>query len=98
EEYIPQKVFNQPKKGFSVPLGDWIANELKDEVLRILNDDFLNTVPNLDIPKFKNILNEHMNGNHKHFTNIWKVYIYGKWCEEFNYFDFDSKTASEHHH
>src|SRR5690606_8275380 len=75
EEYIPRTVFNQPKKGFSVPLGDWIYNELKEEVHKILTDDFLMTVPNLDVPKFKNQLAEHMGGNRIYFTNIWKVFI-----------------------
>ncbi|MCM4167337.1 Asparagine synthetase [glutamine-hydrolyzing] 1 [Arenibacter antarcticus] len=89
EEYIPKSVFNQPKKGFSVPLGDWIAVELKDEVLRILSDEFLNTVPNLDVSKFKYQLNQHMEGNRIYFTNIWKVFIYGKWCEEFGFYDFN---------
>ena len=88
EEYIPKAVFDQPKKGFSIPLGDWIANELKDEVLRILNDDFLNTVPNLDVQKFKNQLNQHMAGNRIYYTNIWKVFVYGKWCEEFGFHSF----------
>ncbi len=92
EEYIPRTVFNQPKKGFSVPLGDWIYNELKEEVHKILTDDFLMTVPNLDVPKFKNQLAEHMGGNRIYFTNIWKVFIYGKWCEEFNFYDFNEKN------
>lgn len=88
EEYIPRSVFNQPKKGFAVPIEDWIAHELKDEVLRILNDSFLNTVPNLDVAKFKNQLDEHMKGNRIYKYNIWKVYIYGRWCEEFGYHKF----------
>tara|TARA_R110000751_G_scaffold210384_1_gene314113 strand:+ start:26094 stop:27917 length:1824 start_codon:yes stop_codon:yes gene_type:complete len=92
EEYIPRTVFTQPKKGFSVPLGDWIYNELKEEVLKILTDDFLMTVPNLDVPKFKNQLTEHMGGNRIYFSNIWKVFIYGKWCEEFNFYDFNKKN------
>src|SRR5690606_39196052 len=89
EEYIPRKVFTQPKKGFSTPLGDWLANELKDEVLRILTDDFLYFIPNFDVQKFKGQLQEHMNGNRVHFINIWKVFIYGKWCEEFGFYDFN---------
>lgn len=91
EDYIPKTVFNQPKKGFSVPLGDWIANELKEEVVRILTDDFLNSIPNLDIPKFKNQLTEHMDGNRIYFTNIWRVFIFGKWCEEFGFYNFNKK-------
>ncbi len=92
EEYIPRKVFTQPKKGFSIPLGDWIANELKDEIFRILTDEFLNTIPNFNVEKFKGQLHEHMTGNRIYFTNIWKVFMYGKWCEEFGFYDFKVKN------
>ncbi len=88
EEYIPHSVFDQPKRGFAIPLEHWIANELKEEILRILNDEFLDTVPNLDVPKFKHQLQAHMSGNIEYKYNIWKVYIYGRWCEEFGFHKF----------
>ena len=60
KEYIPEEVFNQPKKGFAVPIGNWMRNELREEFLTALNDEFLNKVPNLNVKKFKRILDEHM--------------------------------------
>ncbi|WP_298555627.1 asparagine synthase (glutamine-hydrolyzing) [uncultured Algibacter sp.] len=83
KEYIPEEVFNQPKKGFAVPIGNWMRNELKDEFTTALNDDFLNIVPNLNVPKFKRILHEHMNGKQDHTANIWKLYTLSKWYSEF---------------
>lgn len=85
KEYIPEDVFNQPKRGFAVPIGDWMRNELKDEVLTALNDDFLNKVPNLDVSKFKRILDEHMAGKEDHTHHVWKLYTLSKWCKEYNF-------------
>ncbi len=85
KEYIPEEVFNQPKKGFSIPIGKWMRKELKEEFLSALNDDFLNAVPNLNIPKFKEILNDHMNGLNDHTENIWKLYVLSKWYKEFGF-------------
>ena len=85
KEYIPEDVFNQPKRGFSVPIGDWMRKELKEEFLTALNDDFLNKVPNLNINKFKNLLREHMSGEHDHTPNIWKLYVLSKWYDEFEF-------------
>ena len=85
KEYIPEEVFNQPKRGFSVPIGDWMRKELREEFLSSLNDEFLNKVPNLNIPKFKKLLNEHMSGSHDHTPNVWKLYVLSKWYEEFNF-------------
>ena len=41
-EYIPKEVFDQPKKGFSVPLADWIRARLKMNFLSILKRIGLN--------------------------------------------------------
>ena len=83
KKYIPEEIFNQPKKGFGVPIGNWMKNELKEEFLSALNDDFLNKVPNLNVTKFKKILNDHMDGKEDNTENIWKVYVLSKWYKEF---------------
>lgn len=85
KEYIPEEVFDQPKRGFSVPIGDWMRTELKEEFLKSLNDDFLNMVPNLDVAKFKLLLSEHMEQNIDHTMHIWKLYVLSKWYEKYQF-------------
>ncbi|MCY1219489.1 Asparagine synthetase [glutamine-hydrolyzing] 1 [compost metagenome] len=84
-EYIPEDVFNQPKKGFAIPLGNWIRNELKKEITESLNDEFLSSVPNLDIQKFKKQLNLHMENRYDYSFSIWKLFVLSKWYKEFNF-------------
>ena len=95
KEYIPERVFNQPKKGFGVPLGSWLQNELKEEVHSILTDDFLNFVPNLNVEDFKAKLKYHMEVKPIYEVHIWKVFIFGKWCEKFGFFNFEKSVADE---
>ena len=83
KDYIPEELFNQPKRGFAVPIGDWMRNELKEEFMQSLNDDFLNKVPNLNVEKFKKILDEHMSNKKDHTPNIWKLFVLSKWYNEF---------------
>ncbi|MGN6342764.1 MAG: asparagine synthase (glutamine-hydrolyzing) [Ginsengibacter sp.] len=85
KNYIPESIFNQPKKGFSVPLNKWIREDLRDNVLNELNDHFLKKVPNLDVEKFKSQLNCHMKGTSDYSFNIWKLYILSKWYKEFGF-------------
>ncbi|RYC51420.1 asparagine synthase (glutamine-hydrolyzing) [Flagellimonas olearia] len=84
KEYIPEEVFNQPKKGFAVPIGKWMRNELRDEFLSTLNDQALNSIPNFKSNMFKKMLSDHMDGKVDHTANIWKVYVLCKWTNEFN--------------
>jgi len=86
KEYIPENVFNHPKKGFAMPLGSWIKDELKDEITSNLGDDFLLQVPNLNVPKFKYLLEEHLNSNHDNSVYIWRIYVLSKWYRKFGYF------------
>lgn len=91
EEYIPKSVFDQPKRGFSVPLAEWLRNELKDEVLASLDDNFINIVPNLDVAKFKTQIKSHMEGTAEFHSNIWKMFILRKWYDEFDFYNAKNK-------
>lgn len=85
-EYIPEAIFDQPKKGFSVPMDSWIRNELKEEFITNLSDDFLKQVPNLNLPKFKRMFQSHLAGKQDYSSYIWRVYVLSKWYQEFSYF------------
>lgn len=86
KEYIPEEVFNQPKRGFAVPIGDWICNELREEFVSNLSDDFLYQVPNLNVKKFKKMFEQHLNRKYDHSSYIWRVYILSKWYQEFGFY------------
>jgi asparagine synthase (glutamine-hydrolysing) len=85
KEYIPEEIFNQPKKGFSVPLDLWLRNELKSDVFEKLNDQFLNSIPNLDVTKFKIKMDHHYNGNYNYSSTIWRLYVLALWYKEFKF-------------
>ncbi|WP_190808465.1 asparagine synthase (glutamine-hydrolyzing) [Flagellimonas sp. S3867] len=82
-EYIPEDIFNQPKKGFSIPLAKWIREDLRNDFVETLNDDFLNSVPNLNVEHFKFIFQEHLDSKNDHSANIWKVYVLAKWYNQY---------------
>ena len=85
KEYIPEEIFDLPKSGFSIPLGKWMCNELKEEMHKALDDKFLNNVPNLNVTKFKKLFNDHMSGKEDYASYIWRLYVLSKWYEEFNF-------------
>jgi asparagine synthase (glutamine-hydrolysing) len=86
KEYIPEAVFDQPKKGFSVPMDTWIRNELKEEFIQNLSDAFLEQVPNLNVPKFKKMFQNHLAEKQDYSSYIWRVYVLSKWYQEFGFY------------
>ncbi len=92
KEYIPEDVFNQPKMGFSAPIGDWMRNELRQDFDKALNDKFLHHVPNLNVSTFKRMYKNHMSQKEDHTENIWKVYILSQWYREFEEINTEHNT------
>ncbi len=86
KEYIPEEVFDQPKRGFAVPIGQWIRKELKEEFMANLSDDFLNQVPNLNVAKFKKMFQDHSQEKADYSSYIWRVFVLSKWYQEFGFY------------
>ena len=86
KEYIPEEVFDQPKRGFAVPIGQWIRKELKEEFVANLSDDFLNQVPNLNVAKFKKMFQDHLQEKADYSSYIWRVFVLSKWYQEFGFY------------
>jgi asparagine synthase (glutamine-hydrolysing) len=78
-EYIPEQTFNAPKKGFSIPLANWIRNELKEDIIQHLNDDFLNRIKGLNVKAVKKFMQLHFNNKGDYSAYIWRVYVLSKW-------------------
>lgn len=86
KEYIPEEVFDQPKRGFAIPLAGWIRNELRSEFEENLTDDFLCQIPILNVSRFKTIFKKHLDRKYDYSTFIWRVYILSKWYQEFGFY------------
>lgn len=80
-EHLPPELFDLPKRGFSMPLENWLRNELRKDVETSIDENFFNKVPNLNITYCKKILNEHLNKGKDHTESIWKLYILAKWMQ-----------------
>ncbi|MFZ4263629.1 asparagine synthase (glutamine-hydrolyzing) [Sphingobacterium sp. HJSM2_6] len=86
KEYIPENIFDQPKRGFAVPLASWIRNELRSEFEKNITDDFLHQIPGLNTARFKDIFKKHLDGKHDYSTFIWRIYVLSKWYQEFGFY------------
>ena len=80
-DYIPEQIFDQPKKGFSVPLAHWIRNELRDEISKHMRKEKLISIPNLDIDKVKLMFDLHLSSDKDYSLYIWRVYVLSKWLD-----------------
>ncbi len=80
---FPQEIVNRPKQGFSIPLRDWLRNDLKfllDEYLsvkKVKNDEYLNA------SLVESLLREHLSGKANHSHLLWSLIQYQMWKERY---------------
>jgi asparagine synthase (glutamine-hydrolysing) len=71
---LPHNIIDRPKKGFGIPLSNWIKNELKIEIESVLlKPDNL-----FDTQYIRQLLAEHHTGKANHRKLIWNLYCLKK--------------------
>jgi len=77
ELYIPKDIIWRKKKGFSIPVSEW----LKGPLLPLIKEYIFNSklMEPMDIRLIKSVFKEFMNGNDRHKYRLWILLIYGMW-------------------
>ncbi len=85
EKYIPNKLINQPKRGFEVPLTRWINIDLKENIYdsltstsyssNFISKEFINSVLSKEINVSEN----------KRAKMLWAMYCLEVWKKNFDY-------------
>ena len=79
KQYFPKQFLDKSKKGFSVPVGDWLRDIFKDELLSFTESKFL---INQGIFKFEYIrllVDNHLSGKEDNTFKVWTFYCFQKW-------------------
>ena len=79
---LPQDLFDRPKMGFAVPLGNWLTSELRDWTESLLSSQ---TLLNGDLMRPEPVLRawkEHLNKKKNHQSRLWNALILIGWLEE----------------
>jgi asparagine synthase (glutamine-hydrolysing) len=79
KKYFPKNFFNNPKKGFGVPVGDWLRTILKDELLYYVNKEFIIKQSIFNYDYINKLVHDHLNRNIDNTFKIWTFYCFQKW-------------------
>jgi asparagine synthase (glutamine-hydrolysing) len=81
-KYVPKHLIERPKKGFSVPLGDWLKNELKEWAENLLAYDKISTDGYLNPNQVMLLWNEHLSGKRNWAAVLWNILMFQTWLEK----------------
>jgi asparagine synthase (glutamine-hydrolysing) len=78
-EYLPDECIDRPKKGFSVPLGDWLRTDLFEWGSDLLNDSNLCDLGLLDPALINQRWEQHQTGSHNWQHALWNWMMVESW-------------------
>lgn len=82
-DYIPQKIINRNKQGFSAPDESWYRGENANYVKELLLSDNLVSSEFINQAYIKKIVNEHLHKGINHRLLIWSFLCFEWWCKLF---------------
>lgn len=77
--HMPEELFERPKQGFTVPIGDWLRGPLKGWAEDLLSEKRLVREGYLNAPLVRAIWQEHCAGKGRHAHKLWTVLMFQSW-------------------
>jgi asparagine synthase (glutamine-hydrolysing) len=79
--YVPERIVERPKMGFSVPVGVWLRGPLRDWAESLLNEDRLRQEGFLEPQPVRRVWREHLEGDVNAPECLWDVLMFQAWLE-----------------
>ncbi len=78
--YAPKELFDRPKRGFAIPLQQWLGHELKDFTMDYLNPDAVKKGGLLDSHATEKLLHAYYGKKQDYLYNrVWQLLVLQKW-------------------
>ncbi len=79
KQYFPDKFLDKSKKGFAVPVGDWLRSELRNELESYIERSFLEK-QNIFYPEeIIKLVNNHIDRKVDNTFRVWTFFCFQKW-------------------
>jgi asparagine synthase (glutamine-hydrolysing) len=81
DRYVPQHLVDRPKKGFTMPIQDWLRNELRDWAENLLSEPRLCADGIFEPTLIRQRWREHIGRTHDWHSPLWAVLMFQAWKE-----------------
>ncbi|MCG8430372.1 MAG: asparagine synthase (glutamine-hydrolyzing) [Candidatus Omnitrophica bacterium] len=82
-DLLPEEIRRKPKEGFSIPLKNWLRDELKDTMQSVLTDPSFAKLPFFDHCAVETFMREHVAGSKNHAHMLWTLMVLALWHKRY---------------
>ena len=83
EKKLPASILHRKKKGFGIPLANWLKKELKPLLLDVFSPDRIKRRGLFDAGAVESLLKDHFSGRKDHRKQIWTLLMFEMWKDNF---------------
>lgn len=80
--HVPRNLVDRPKRGFGVPVGEWLRGPLKDWAESLLHESRLRDEGNFHPTPIRKRWTEHVDGRRRWDACIWDILMFQVWLEQ----------------
>jgi asparagine synthase (glutamine-hydrolysing) len=79
--YVPRNLIDRPKRGFSVPVKEWLVGPLRDWVEELISEKALVEQGIFDAQSIRDAWHQHLYGWANHSELMWSVLMFQAWYQ-----------------
>jgi asparagine synthase (glutamine-hydrolysing) len=80
---LDQKILNRQKQGFSIPIKNWLKNELKELMLETLSEKKIADLGFFNGGYVQTMIREHLQNRENHSHRLWALMQFNLWHDHF---------------
>ena len=83
EKYVPKSFFDRSKSGFSVPVREWLKDDLFDWMNDNLSEKELSKHYFFNYKLINKMVNDHRNNKYDHHLQLWTLTMFQEWYNKY---------------
>ena len=83
KDLLPHEILHRPKKGFGIPIAEWLKGRLNPLMHEMLSSDRLKAQGLFNAEYVQRLIREHESGVASHHKELWTLLVFQLWIDNF---------------
>ncbi|MBX3287880.1 MAG: asparagine synthase (glutamine-hydrolyzing) [Acidobacteria bacterium] len=83
KDLLPRDILHRPKKGFGIPIAEWLKGRLNPLMHDLLAADRLKEQGIFNAEYVQKLIKEHETATASHHKELWTLLVFQLWCDNF---------------